>query len=76
MSVNLIMPYFKRLSRVYCDTCHKKIVECQYGTWINSLNSEDIVSFCSQHCAEYLLVSMSKKDLENDVLRGMVSIED
>jgi len=70
------MPYFKRVSRAYCATCHKKIVESQYGTWINSLNDEDIVSFCCQPCAEYFFVSMSKKDLEMDVLRGMVSIED
>lgn len=70
------MPYFKRVSRAYCDTCHKKIVECQYGTWINSVNPEDIVSFCSQYCAEYFFVQNHKEDLKNDVLHGMISIDD
>jgi len=72
----LIMPYFKRVSRAYCDTCHKNIVQCQYGTWINSLNDENVVSFCCQHCAEYFFVQNHKEDLEIDILRGMVSIED
>lgn len=70
------MPYFKRVSRAYCDTCHKQIVECQYGTWINSVNQEEKVSFCSQYCAEYFFVQNHKEDLENDVLHGMISIDD
>ncbi len=71
------MSYYRRLSRNKCETCHKLIVDSQFGTWMNISNPEEIISFCSYPCLEDFINNTTKdQKIIDDLIHGIPDIED
>ena len=71
------MASYRRLSRNNCETCKKNISHGQFGTWVDQMNPEYLVSFCSYACLEYFIDNTHKDEkIIDDLIHGIPNIED